>query len=77
MRANVQKYVGKCKVCQHAKGRIQNFGIYTTFPTPRKPCDSVDMDFFLGLLRMQQGKDFILVIVDTFAKMALYLMLQD
>ena len=27
MRADVQKFVGKCQICQHAKGRQQNTGL--------------------------------------------------
>lgn len=70
MRADVQKYVVKCRAFQNAKGRSQNVGLYTPLPIPGRPWDSMSMDFIFYFSRTQQGKDSILVIVDTFMNMA-------
>ena len=69
MRSKVDKFLRRCRVSQHAKGRIQNIGLYTPLPIPTRPWDSVSMDFILGLPRTQKGHDSMFVIVDRFTKM--------
>ena len=49
MRREVQQIVTRCKVCQLAKGKSQNVGLYTPLPIPSRPWDSVSLDFVLGL----------------------------
>ena len=34
MRSEVEKFVRRCRVCQHAKGRSQNTRLYTPFLIP-------------------------------------------
>ena len=70
MRSEVENFVSRCRVCQHAKGRSQNTGLYTPLPIPTRPWDSVSMDFILGLPRTQKGHGSIFVVVDRFTKMA-------
>ena len=70
MRSEVEKLVRICRVCQHAKGRSHNIGLYTTFPILTRPWDSVSMDFILGLPSTERGHDSIFVVVDRFSNMA-------
>ena len=51
MRVDVQKFVRRCQICQHGKGRQQNTGLYHPLPIPKKPWDAVSMDFVLGFPR--------------------------
>jgi hypothetical protein len=69
MRKNVNKFVNKCIISQHAKGKRQNTGLYQPLPVPERPWDAVSMDFLLGLPRTQRGCDSIFVVVDRFSKM--------
>ena len=51
MQDDMRKYVERCIICQHAKGRSQNMGLYQPFPIPARPWDSISMDFVVGLPR--------------------------
>jgi hypothetical protein len=70
MRTDVKKFVDRCRICQHSKGRKQNARFYQSLPIPERPWDEISMDFIMGLPRMQRGHDSIFVVVDRFSKMA-------
>ena len=69
MQHDVKKFVEKCRICQHAKGRRQNNGLYQPLIIPTRPLDYISMDFVLGLPGSQRGNDSIYVVVDRFSKM--------
>jgi transposase InsO family protein len=70
MRMDVKKFVNMCIICQDAKRKIQNTGLYQPFPVPERPWDMVSMDFVLGLSRTKRGCDSIFVVVNIFSIMA-------
>jgi hypothetical protein len=70
MRTNVNKFVDRCRICQHTKGKRKNIGLYHPLPIPERLWDAVSMDFILGLPRTKRGFDSIFVAVDIFSKMA-------
>ena len=51
MQHDVKKFVERCRICQHAKGRSQNTRLYQPFPFPARPWDSISMEFVLGFPR--------------------------
>lgn len=70
MRAEVKIFVERCRICQYAKGKTQNTGMYHPLPIPNRPRDSISMDFILGLPKIARNHDSILVVVDRFSKIA-------
>ena len=68
MRTNVHKFVNKWRICQYAKGKIQNTRMYTPLPILNRPWDSVNMDFLLGFMKKQKGNDSIFAVFDRFSK---------
>lgn len=68
---NVMKLVERCQIYYIAKSHGRNTGLYTSLPVPKAPLEDINLDFIVGLLRTQRNKDFLMVVVDRFSKMAL------
>jgi hypothetical protein len=68
MKNDVNKFVEKCRICQHAKGRSQNTRLYHSLPIQNRPWDSIIMEFVLVLPKTQKGNDSIYVLVDRIKK---------
>nr|GEX45596.1 hypothetical protein [Tanacetum cinerariifolium] len=65
-----EHYVKRCLPCHRAKSQLSPYGLYMPLPVPNAPWEYVNLDFIVGLPRTQCQKDFIMVVVDRFSKMA-------
>jgi hypothetical protein len=45
MRVDVKRFMDRCKICQHSKGKRPNAGFYHPLPIPERSWDVVSMDF--------------------------------
>ena len=70
MRTKVIKFVNRCRICQHAKGKRQKTGLYQPLSIPKRPWDAISMDFLLVFPKTQRGFNSIFVVVDRFSNMA-------
>lgn len=63
----------RCRSRQLSKGTKSNQGLYSPLPVPKGSWNDVSMDFVVGLPRTQCGFDSIMVMVDKFSKMAVFI----
>jgi len=71
LQQDVGKYIRSCTTCAIAKPTIKKQGLYTSFPTPSQPWESISMDYMSGLPSTKHGNDFVFLVVDRFSKMAI------
>jgi hypothetical protein len=45
--------------------------MYNPLPSPKRPWDSISMDYMSGLPSTKQGNDCVFVVVDHFSKMVI------
>jgi hypothetical protein len=76
MRADVKRFMDRCRICQHSKGKRKNEGFYQPLPIPDRSWDAVSMDLILVLLRTQRRFNSIFVVVDRFSNMAHFITCQ-
>jgi hypothetical protein len=67
---DVRKLVEGCRICQLAKGKSQNTGLYTPLLVPKVPSEDINMDFVLGFPITRRKHDSSMVVVDRLSKMA-------
>jgi hypothetical protein len=68
---DIKKYIKSCTACVISKPTIKNQGLYNPLPTPKRPWESISMDYMSGLLSTKQGNDYVFVVVDRFSKMTI------
>lgn len=76
MRKDVKDHVETCGVCQRVRTpRRKPYGQLASLPIPKRPMESLSLDFITGLPPAKRGQevfDAILVIVDRYTKLATY-----
>lgn len=74
MRKDIAKFVPRCLTCQqvHTKHKHPG-GLLQTLLVPKWKWEWITMDFVVGLLKLRNGGDVILVIVDRLMKSANFL----
>ncbi|MCO5581284.1 hypothetical protein L7F22_035163 [Adiantum nelumboides] len=74
LRADIEKYVRECLVCQKVKhDRHKVYGKLKPLRVPDKPWESIAMDCITDLPRSKNGNDAIWIIIDRFSKQAHFL----
>jgi hypothetical protein len=71
MKAIVTKYVKGCVMCSTCKSTNRKPGLYSPFPVPSHPWESISMDFVGGLPMTKGGHEYLYVVVDRFNKMCI------
>eukprot|EP01018_Ginkgo_biloba_P010316 Gb_18694 [translate_table: standard] len=72
MQTDVLRHVRACSLCNISKPSNRKLG-YQPLLVPKRPWESISMDFLGGLPTTQQGHDYILVVVDRLRKMAVWI----
>jgi hypothetical protein len=68
---DVNRYIRSCTTCAISKPTINKQGLFTPLPTPKKPWESISMDYMFGLSSTKKGNDCVFVVVDWFSNMAI------
>nr|GEU69428.1 reverse transcriptase domain-containing protein [Tanacetum cinerariifolium] len=72
MERDVNKLLERCRTCYIAKTHSSNAGLYTPLSVHVAPREEASFDFVLGLPRTQRAKDYVMVVVDRFSKIAYF-----
>jgi Integrase zinc binding domain len=70
---DVKHFVRACHVCQTSKGTNTNQGLYNSLPIPFEIWHDISMDFVTGLPQTRKKNDSIMVVVDRFSKMTIFI----
>ncbi|GJV96511.1 putative CCCH-type zinc finger family protein [Tanacetum coccineum] len=70
MERDANRLLERCRTCHIAKTHSSNASLYTPLFVPVAPWEDFSLDFVLGLPRTQRAKDYVMVVVDRFSKMA-------
>lgn len=77
MERHVDEYVQSCEICQKTKvKRHAPYGQLNSLPYPESPWSEITMDFMSGIppsMRRGRAYNAILVVIDRYTKMALYI----
>jgi hypothetical protein len=65
------RYIRYFTSCSIAKPSIMKQGLYTPLPTPKRPWESILMDYMSHLSSTKKGNYCVVVVVDRFLKMAI------
>lgn len=68
MRRGIVGFVQQCVVCQRAKGKALNTGLYAPLPV-YAIWEDLSIDFVLEQLKTLCHEDSVMVVVDRFSKM--------
>jgi len=60
----------RCSTCQLARSHVLPQGLHSPLLVPFAPWEDVSLDFITSLPRTQRSKDSIVVVVDSFSKVA-------
>ena len=71
LQKDVGKYIISYTVCGISKSTFKKQGLYTPFPTPSWPCESISMDYMSSLPSTKHDNDCVFVVIDKFSKMAI------
>jgi hypothetical protein len=68
---DVNNYIISFIACVIAKPNIKKKGLYTPLTSPKKPRESILMDYMSGVPSTKKGNDYIFVVIDRFSKMVI------
>jgi hypothetical protein len=69
LQQDVNKYMRSCISYAISKPTIKKQGMYTPLSTPKRPWESISLDYNSGLLSTKWGNDYVFMVVDRFSKM--------
>jgi hypothetical protein len=71
LQQDVSKYIRSCTTCVISKPAIKKQGLYTSLPTPKRPWESILMDYMSSLSSTKHDNDCVFVVVDRFSRMVI------